>query len=132
MKAVFRLVHQLARARAVNAIHAAPEGCTVTISEPKRTLDQNALWWPLLTEISLQAVHPVTGARLPPEWWRMVILDALGQEQPKVPSLDGSHDVPIGLSSSKLTKAQFSDLLEMTFKVGAELGVVFNATRAAA
>lgn len=125
-KEVFRLVHEVARARALAAVRAAPAGHVITLEEPKRTLDQNALWWPQLTEISRQALHPVNATRLPPEWWRMVLLDTLGQEQPRVPSLDGSHDVPIGLSSSKLSKREFSDLIELTYKVGSELGVLFH------
>ena len=132
MRQVFVLAHDHARARAANAVRGAAEGFVVTIEEPRRSNDQNALWWPLLQEISKQAFHPVTGEKLAPEWWRMVILDATGREQPKCPSLDGSHDVPMGLSSRKLRKREFSDLIEMTYKVGAELGVTFPPQRVAA
>ncbi len=125
-KAVFTLAHAQARARALNAVRGAPDGFTVIIEEPKRSLDQNALWWPLLTEISLQAVHPETGARLAPEVWRLILLDALGMEQASVESLDGGHRIPLGLSSSKLGKARFSELIELTYAVGAQLGVLFH------
>ena len=128
-KSVFILAHTQARARAINAVRGAPAGFTVVIEEPKRSLDQNALWWPLLTEISLQAVHPETGARLAPEIWRLILLDALGMEQASVESLDGGHRIPLGLSSSKLGKARFSELIELTYAVGAQLGVLFYSGR---
>jgi hypothetical protein len=40
-------------------------------------------------------------------------LHALGREVRFVPTLDGSSMLPLGLRSSKLTKAEFSDLIEL-------------------
>lgn len=124
--ATFRLVHAQARARAVNAVQGAPAGCTVKIEEPKRNLDQNAALWSLLTEISLQAYHPITGARLAPEIWKSIVMSAFGIEVTTVPSLDGLHGIPIGLSTSKLSKKRFSELLDFTHALAAELGVLIH------
>jgi len=47
-KRVFKLVHTQARRLAVEAVQTAPEGYCVTVSEPTRSLDQNAAMWPIL------------------------------------------------------------------------------------
>ena len=125
-KVMFRILNELIRSRAINALRAAPLGSVLTIADETRTKEQNATWWPLLSEISIQAVHPATGQAMPPEWWRLTLLDALGLEcPPSIPSLDGAREIPIGYSSSKLGKKDFSDLIELTYAVGAQLGVIF-------
>lgn len=43
MKRIYRLVHETARKNAARECLAAPEGYVVTIAEPTRSLDQNAI-----------------------------------------------------------------------------------------
>lgn len=128
--ALFTLSHEQARTRAIIAINAAPAGCRVRIDEPARSLDQNALLWPLLTDIARQKQH--AGEHRTPEEWKGLMLHALGKEVRFLPALDGKGFVPLGMKSSTLSKREFSDLLEFIFAWGAENGVVFSTKENAA
>ena len=126
-KLLFRLVHKDARERAASACLRAPDGYVVRISEPTRSLDQNALLWPVLTEISTQVVW--YGAKLTPDEWKDVLSASL-KKQKAVPGIDGGF-VVCGQSTSKMTKKEFSDLLELCFAFGAQQGVTFREEVAA-
>jgi len=126
--AIFTLSHAGARKRAAEAIARAPHGARVKIEEPKRTLDQNALLWPVLTAISTQIQHH--GEYRTPEEWKGLFMHACGKEVRFLPALDGKGFVPFGMRSSQLSKAEFSELLEFIFAWCAEYGV--NVERSAA
>lgn len=128
-KAAFTLINDVVRARALQHVRSAPEGYRVTIEEPRRTLDQNAKLWSLLSEFAEQVEHH--GRRYSAEAWKAIFLHALGKETQFVPSLEGDEVIPLGMSSSALGKRDFSDLLEMVYAEGAKRGVVFKETRAA-
>ena len=101
-----------------------PNGTRIEMKGAKRTLPQNDRFWAMLTDISRQlAWH---GQRLRPDQWKLVFLDALKREIRAVPNLDRTGFVNIGTSSSDLTKAEMSDLIEIMFKFGAEHGVTFR------
>lgn len=51
MKKTFIMAHDLARRNALQAVQDAPAGYAVTISEPSRSLEQNALIHAELTEV---------------------------------------------------------------------------------
>ncbi|SJM49858.1 hypothetical protein FM111_02090 [Brevundimonas diminuta 3F5N] len=57
------------------------------------------------------------------ETWKCLFMHALGREVRFVPTLDGSSMLPLGLRSSKLTKREFSDLIELILAWCAENGV---------
>jgi hypothetical protein len=118
----FRLVHKGARANAAQACMAAPDGFVVTISEPTRTLDQNALMWPLLQEISRQVDW--YGQKLTDEEWKDVFSASL-KKQKVVPGLDGGF-VVCGQRTSKMSKKEFSELIELIYAFGAQKGVKFS------
>jgi hypothetical protein len=100
-----------ARLRAKSWVDRAPLGWTVEFREAKRTDDQNAALWGLLGQIQKQRpVH--NGVQMTTETWKALFLHALGHEMAFVPTLDGTSMLPLGLRSSRLTKAEFSDLLE--------------------
>jgi hypothetical protein len=122
-KQLFVMSHDLARARAVEAVRNAPAGFTVTIAEPKRNLDQNARMWAMLADISEQVEW--YGKRLTPEDWKHVFSASLRKLQ-VVPNLDGSGFVALGLSTSRLSKREFADLIEVMFAFGAEREVVWS------
>jgi hypothetical protein len=122
-KQLFVMSHDLARARAVEAVRNAPAGFTVTIAEPKRNLDQNARMWAMLADISEQVEW--YGKRLTPEDWKHVFSASLRKLQ-VVPNLDGSGFVALGLSTSRLSKREFSDLIEIMFAFGAERDVAWS------
>lgn len=119
MKQRFVLVHETARQRAISAVSTAPDGMVVEIKPPTRSLDQNALLWPLLTELSQQVDW--YGQKLTPEEWKDIMTAGL-KKQRAVPGIDGGF-VVIGAHTSKMSKAEFSDLVELIFSFGAEHGV---------
>lgn len=120
MKQVFHLVHDEARRRAVAAVVNAPQGHAVTVSEPNRSSEQNALLWAMLHEISEQVVWH--GRKLDPESWKHVFTSSL-KRMDVVPNLEGTGFVALGLSTSKMTKREFSDLIELINAFAAMRGV---------
>lgn len=82
------------------------------IREPTRSDEQNRALWSLLGQI--QKARPVhNGVQMDTETWKCLFMHALGREVRFVPTLDGSSMLPLGLRSSKLTKREFSDLIEL-------------------
>jgi hypothetical protein len=106
-------------------IRDSPDGYKVVISEPTRTLDQNALLWPLLTEVSKQVDW--YGNRLTPDEWKAVFTASLKQQK-VVPGIDGGF-VVVGLSTSAMGKRLFSDLIELIYAFGEQRGVRFSAPK---
>lgn len=107
-----------------------PFGTRVEFKEAKRSGDQNSKMWAMLTEIATQV--PYHGIKLAADDWKLIFLDALKREVRMVPNLDGTGFVSLGRSSSDLSKAEFSDLIELMHKFGAEHGVAFQDERVAA
>lgn len=124
MRATFVLAHSEARRRAVEAVLSAPDGFSVSVSEPRRNLEQNALLWAMLTDVSEQVEWH--GKRLTPDDWKAVFTAALKKFR-VVPGIDGGF-VALGQSTSAMTKAEFSELIELIGAFGAEHGVAFKET----
>lgn len=89
-------------------VDAAPMGSVMTVSKPRRSISQNDMMWGYLTKIS--AAKP-EGREYIPRVWKGAFMDALGHEVQFIPSLDWTRSIPLDLSTSKLTKQEFSDLL---------------------
>ena len=121
-KRIWKLTGEVAKKAACREILAAPEGYVVTLAEPTRTLDQNSLLWPLLTEVSKQVDW--YGNKLTADEWKDVFSAAL-KKQKDVPGLDGGF-VVCGQSTSRMSKREFSDLVELIYAFGADRGVVFS------
>lgn len=113
------------RQKASTWIAKAPPGTRVEFKRPKRSLDQNAKMWAMLTEVAEQV--PWHGLRLTPDDWKLVFLDALKREVRMVPNIDGNGFVSLGRSSSDLSKEEMGDLLELIYAFGARHDVVFSA-----
>lgn len=120
-KRIWKITGEAARKAACREILSAAEGYVVTLAEPTRTLDQNSLLWPLLTEVSKQVDW--YGNKLTADEWKDVFSAAL-KKQKVVPGLDGGF-VVCGQSTSRMSKREFSDLVELIYAFGAERGVVF-------
>jgi hypothetical protein len=110
------------RARALLA--KAPTGTRVEFKAAKRTLDQNSRMWAMLTEVARQVEWH--GMKLRPDDWKLIFLDSLKRELRLVPNLDGTAFVNLGRSSSDLTKAEMSELMELIAAFGANHGVTFH------
>jgi NinB protein len=112
------------RMRAKKWIDEAKDGSSVELRPPRRTPDQNALMWSLLTQIAQQKKH--MGKYYTVEQWKTLFMHALGQEVDFLPALDGSTFVPVGFQTSQLTKQQMHDLLEMIVSWGLQNDVKFR------
>lgn len=99
----------------------------VTVGEPKRSLEQNDRMWAMLTEISQQLEWVVDGAlrKLAPEEWKDILTAGLKREQRVAQGIDGGF-VILGQRTSKMTKRELSDLIELIAAFGAERGVKFS------
>jgi hypothetical protein len=125
----FRLVHAEARRRAAEACLTAPDGHVVKISQPTRTLEANAAMWASLNDVASQVVWH--GRKLDAESWKHIFTASLSK-QDVVPNLDGTGFVVLGISTSKMTKGQMSDLLDLIHAFGSEHGVSWTDERMAA
>jgi hypothetical protein len=112
------------RARAADWLGRMKDGTRVEFKAPRRTLEQNAKMWALLTDVSRQVEH--CGRKYDADAWKSLFLHAMGREIQFLPALDGKTFLPIGLSSSDLSKAEMSELIEFILAWGAEHDVSFS------
>ena len=122
MKKILKLTGDIARSAACREVMSAPEGYIVTIAEPTRNLEQNSRLWASLNELSNQVEW--YGNNLSPEEWKTVLTAALRKEK-VVPGINGGF-VVLGQSTSKMSKQEFSELLELLYAFGANNGVKFS------
>ena len=100
------------RGRAVRWIETAPDGTVVEFKQKGRSNDQNAAMWSILTQINRQRpVH--NGVKMSAVLWKAIFLQALGAELVMLPTLEGGGLFPFGHRSSKLTKDEMSNLIEL-------------------
>jgi len=110
------------RDRVLEAVKNAPNGWTVSLTEPRRSLEQNALMWSLLGELADQVDWH--GQKLTAENWKDVLTAGL-KRQRVVPGIDGGF-VVLATSTRRMTKPEMSELIEMIYAFGAEQGVEFG------
>ena len=124
-KAYFVLAHSEARRRAMAAVANAPQGWRITIEPPRRSLDQNSLLWPLLQRFAEQALWPVNGAmvQMDADDWKDVLTAAFRQETQRIAMGLNGGMVILGMRTSKMSKAQFSEFIEFIQSVAADRGV---------
>lgn len=108
---------------AVRVILAAPEGSVLNVKLPKRTDEQNAKLWAMLSDVSRAKPE---GRTLTPEAWKCLFMQQAGFKFTWEPGLDGEGVVPIGFKSSRLRKAEFSELIECIYEYGARHGVEWS------
>lgn len=124
-KQIFRLAHDEARRRAIDAVSTAPVGYVVEVKEPTRNLEQNALLWVLLTAFSEQLTWPVNGAMsyLTADEWKDILSAAFSRESQRVAQgLDGGM-VLLGMRTSQMSKREFGEFLEFVQATAVERGV---------
>lgn len=119
---VFVLVHNEARQRCANFAALAPEGWQAKFSPLSRTTDQNAKMWATLADLSRQVDWH--GQKLSKEEWKDV-LTAAQKRQKVVPGIDGGF-VVLGSSTSRMSKADMCELIELAQAFGAQHGVTFG------
>lgn len=107
---------------AADIVARAPEGTVLRFSQGKRTVSQNARMWAMLSDFARQVTHE--GETYSPEVWKCLFMQALGHEIAFAPGLNG-EPFPLGFRSSRLTKPQMSDMMELIASEGARRGVQF-------
>jgi len=117
------------RALAKRLIDVAPAGSVVEVKAPRRSNQQNAMLWALLSDVSRAKPQ---GRELPPELWKALFMAACGHQVRFEPTLDGQGVVPLGFRSSRLNKAEMAELIECILAFGAEHRVEFGDQRRAA
>jgi len=115
------VIHKGNRETLAQKLLALPTGWRLVFQEPKRTLVQNDRFWSMLTALSVQLKWH--GQRLTPDDWKLVMLAGLNQELRLVPNIHGNGFVQLGRSSSKLSKAEMSELMELITAFAAQHGV---------
>ena len=101
----------------------APDGYMVTIQAPKRSLEQNAKMWAMLSDVSRQVDW--YGRKLSPDDWKDV-LTASYRKQDAVPNVEGNGFVVLGMRTSQMSVSELSDLIEVVYAFGASKEVVWS------
>jgi hypothetical protein len=96
----------------------------LSVKPVTRNLDQNAKLWAMLTELSEQCIH--FGQKYTPEDWKDILTASLKSELRMSPTIDGQRMVLLGMRTSKMTKAQMSELIELAYAHGTANGVRFS------
>jgi hypothetical protein len=94
----------------------------VFVGEPRRTLDQNSKMWPMLKDIERQVIWH--GEKLKDFEWKDMFTAALKRYR-VVPGIDGGF-VVLGMRTSRMSKKDLSELIELMMAFGAERNVVWS------
>src|SRR5512139_2274627 len=109
----FRLVHAEARRRAAAACIEAPEGFVVTIKPPTRSLDQNAKFHSICSDLS-KSLQWAGKARSVEEWKALLVSGhaiATKQGGEVVEGLEGEM-VSIRESTASMSKSRSASLID--------------------
>ncbi len=120
MASTVRLTGPRQRAYAKQQIDEAPDGYVMKLGAETRRDAQNRKLWPMLQDIRNQ-VRGMESYTL--EDIKLRFLNALGTEMRFLPTLESEGAFPVGLKSSTLTVQQFSGLIELIYKFGADKSV---------
>lgn len=94
----------------------------ITMGRQKRSGEQNALLWAVLTDVAQQVEW--YGKRLEKEDWKEVF-SAAWKQQNVMPGINGGF-VVMGVRTSKMTKPEFSELIEIIYAFGTEQNVKWS------
>lgn len=96
----------------------------LTIEQEKRSQEQNALMWSVLTDLSKQV--PWHGEKLTKDEYKDLLTAGL-KKQRAIPGIDGGF-VVLGTSTSKMTKQEMTDLITLAHAFGDEREVKWSPT----
>jgi len=116
LKRVFVLAHETDRRRAMDAIWDSPDGWRVTIQEPARTLDQNAKFHAMVSDIAKSGYQWLGKARTPAQWKVLLVSGhaiATKEGSEIVPGLEGEF-VNLRESTALMSKKRGASLIEYT------------------
>ena len=99
----------------------------VELKRPSRTLDQNRLLWAVLRDFEQQAHWPThSNIKRSSEQWKILFMSAYRQETSSTVMGINGEVVNLNLSTSKLNKTQFSELMEFIYALGSGWGVKWS------
>ncbi|MBK5204342.1 MAG: recombination protein NinB [Polaromonas sp.] len=128
-KQLFRLVHTEARRRAAQCIHDAPDGYMAVISQPTRTLDQNAKFHALCSDIA-KAKTAWAGKPRNAAQWKVLLVSghatATKEGSDMVPGIEGEY-VNLRESTAAMSKKRGASLIEYTLAFCVMNDVKFSA-----
>jgi hypothetical protein len=114
------------RQQAHKLVEAAPIGAVLTIKPASRSTDQNAKLWALLSDISRAMPG---GRKHTPEVWKELFCHACGHAVQFEMGLNG-QPFPTGFRTSRMSKAEMSDLIEFISAWAAEQGITLREVAA--
>lgn len=122
-KRIWKLTGEVAKKAACREILSAPEGHVVTLSEPNRTLDQNAAQWPYLEAFAKQKQLCINGEM---QWvtaddWKDVLTGCWNGEM-RMAAFDGKV-IMLPQRTSKMGKGAFSTWLEFLIAMSVTSGI---------
>lgn len=99
----------------------------ITVGELTRTLEQNDRMWAILTDIAKQVQWPVDGKLqyLEPVDWKHILSAGLKHEQRVAQGISGGF-VILGQRTSKMSKRELSELMDLAEAFGAEHDVAWK------
>ena len=147
MNQTFRLVHDMARQRAMQAVKDAPAGHDVRISEPQKSRDQEEKYHAMIGDISKQCEF--LGRNWTLEDWKRLLVDDFVEEMRNLakangepdpfsdqghvsPSLDGKRIVQLGVQTRKFKKKTACDFIEFLYSYGCDRLVKWSESSLAA
>jgi len=104
-------------------------GTVIEFRKARRSQDQNALLWAMLTNVSKQVEW--YGQKLTAEDWKDVFTASLRRSR-VIPGIEAGSFVVLGMRTSDMTKDEFSNLIELIHAFAAERGVMFSGEADAA
>ena len=131
-KRVFKLVHAQARRLAVETVQTAPDGYCVTVSEPTRSLDQNAKFHALCSDIARAKTQWAWKPRNAVQWKVLLVSGhaiATKEGSEMVPGIEGEF-VNLRESTAAMSKARGSSLIEYSLAFCAMNDVKISAETA--
>jgi hypothetical protein len=111
---IYVMSHAEARQRALNAVAESPDGYRVKVEPPKRSLDQNAKFHALCSDLAKRCVEWAGMPRTTEEWKVLLVSGhavATGLETELVRGLEGEL-VMLRESTAAMSKARGSSLIE--------------------
>jgi hypothetical protein len=100
----------------------APMGAVVNIQAARRSNEQSAKMWAMISDISRAKPEGRTHS---PDVWKSLFMSACGHAVQFENGLNG-QPFPVGFRSSRLTKEQMGDLIECITEYGARHGVAWS------
>lgn len=121
----FILAHETARRRAMAAVADAPAGFVVRVTEPTRSLEQNAKFHAICSDIARSDAKWM-GKRCTAKQWKVLLVSghaiATGEGSEIMPGLEGEF-VNLRESTALMSKSRSSSLIEYTLAFCAAHGI---------